>query len=35
MQRQPFVLEKEHNIKVYLRAVVVEPIGHNKPLERA
>ena len=26
---------KKHNAKAYLKAVVVEPSGHNKPLERA
>ena len=24
---------KQHNLKAYLRTVVVEPPGHNKPLE--
>ena len=28
-------IEKEHNVKPYLRAVVVEPLGYNKLLEWA
>ena len=33
--KKTFCFDKEHNVEAYFRAVVVEPLCHNKRLERA